>query len=144
MLNSRDNHYTTEPATNDNPTLVVLSPISHTSDPQTNTASPVALRRQFNIPEKQYFQMCLLALCVDEDWPAIEDLVTTKGFMGIGKKKKSPIGFERIVKTIARKSLKPPIQVSGSTCCVKDTGDVIVLCHISHYYPVRVCMHEAS
>ncbi len=57
--------------------------------------------------------MYLLALCVDEDWRSIEDLVTTKGFMGMGKKKKSPIGFERIVKTIARKSLKPPIQVSA-------------------------------
>ncbi len=57
--------------------------------------------------------MYLLALCIDEDWGALEDLVTTKGFMGMGKKKKkSPIGFERIVKTIARKSLKPPAHVS--------------------------------
>jgi len=78
---------------------------------QTNTASPVALRRQFNIAEKQYFQMYLVALCIDEDWEALDAIVTTKGFMGISKKKKSPVGFERIVKTIARKSLKHPAEV---------------------------------
>ncbi len=97
--------------------------------PQTNTASPVALRRQFNIPEKQYFQMYLLALCVDEDWRSIENLVTTKGFMGMGKKKKSPIGFERIVKTIARKSLKPPIQVSAWLRMIIVKGGLLGKCH---------------
>ncbi len=85
---------------------------------QNNTGSPVYIRRLFNISEKQYFQMYLLALCIDEDWDALDSLVTTKGFMGVGKKKKSPIGFERIVKTIARKTHNPPPQVSGCYSCM--------------------------
>ena len=55
--------------------------------------------------------MCLVALCIDEEWGEIETLVTTKGFMGMGRKKKSPIGFERVVKTLAKQNIKAPNDV---------------------------------
>jgi hypothetical protein len=83
------------------------------------------LRTAFNIPEKQYHHACLLALCQDKAWREVEELLTSKGLFGFGKKKKSPVGFERVVKLLAgekardwqrtpgRKEYKAPESVSG-------------------------------
>ena len=59
------------------------------------------MRNEFNIPEKQYHHTCLLAMCQDQAWGEVEELLTTKGLFGFGKKKKSPVGFERVVKLLA-------------------------------------------
>ena len=46
--------------------------------------------------------MDLLALALRRDWKGIEKILTTKGVLGIGKKKKSPIGFERVVRLLGQ------------------------------------------
>ena len=75
--------------------------MTYTFPPQNHTGNPEDLRTAFNISEKQYHHTCLLALCQDQSWDEVEQLLTTKGFLGFGKKKKSPVGFERVVKLLA-------------------------------------------
>lgn len=55
--------------------------------------------------------MDLLALALRKDWKGIERLVTTKGVLGIGKKKKSPIGFERVVRLLGQDRYRAPKDV---------------------------------
>jgi hypothetical protein len=85
----------------------------HFTSPPTHTCNPEALREMFKISEKQYFQVCLLAFTLRQNWTAIENLLTTKGVFGIGKKKKSPIGFERVVRTLGNPKLsrRPPPEI---------------------------------
>lgn len=78
---------------------------------QRSTGNPEELRRLFNIPEKQYFQMDLLALALNKDWRSMSTLLTTKGVLGFGKKKKSPIGFERVVRLLGQDKYKTPEKV---------------------------------
>ena len=40
-------------------------------------------------------------MCQNQAWDEVEQLLTTKGMFGFGKKKKSPVGFERVVKLLA-------------------------------------------
>lgn len=92
---------------------------------QGRTGNPEDLRTAFNVPEKQYHHACLLALCQDQAWREVEELLTSKGLFGFGKKKKSPVGFERVVKLLAgekardwqrtpgRKEYKAPDHVSA-------------------------------
>ena len=63
-------------------------------------------------------------MCQEQAWDDVEQLLTTKGLFGFGKKKKSPVGFERVVKLLAgekardwlrtpdRKEYKAPERVS--------------------------------
>ena len=62
--------------------------------------------------------MDLLALALRRDWKAIDGLVTTKGVLGIGKKKKSPIGFERIIRLLGQGRYRAPDNVSFTSAIV--------------------------
>lgn len=79
---------------------------------QRSTGNPEELRKLFNIPERQYFQMELLALALRRDWSAIGAMLTTKGVLGFGKKKKCPIGFERVVRLLGQERYRAPDLVS--------------------------------
>lgn len=74
----------------------------HWNEPENRTCSPEGLKKLFQISDKQYFQMSLLALAINRKWSEIEALLTTKSVLR--KKKKSPIGFERVVKTLAKRA----------------------------------------
>lgn len=52
--------------------------------------------------------MELLALALRRDWSAIGSMLTTKGVLGFGKKKKSPIGFERVVRLLGQDRYRAP------------------------------------
>jgi len=45
---------------------------------QNRPASPEGLRKSFNISEKQFFQVALFTLCLQQDWSALDTLLTTK------------------------------------------------------------------
>ena len=79
---------------------------------QRSTGNPEELRKHFNIPERQHFQMELLALALHRDWAAIGAMLTSKGVLGFGKKKKSPIGFERVVRLLGQERYRAPEAVS--------------------------------
>ena len=79
---------------------------------QRSTGYPEELRKLFNISERQYFQMDLLALALHRDWRGIEGMVMSKGVLGFGKKKKSPIGFERVVRMLGQEKYRTPDNVS--------------------------------
>ena len=79
---------------------------------QHSIASPEELRKLFNIPERQYFQMDLLALALHRDWQGIGSMLTSKGLLGFGKKKKSPIGFERVIRLLGQDRYRAPDFVS--------------------------------
>ena len=78
---------------------------------QKQTGNPEELRRVFHISERQYFQMDILALALHRDWKTIEGLLTTKGLLGIGKKKKSPISFDRVVRILSQEQYRAPNNV---------------------------------
>ena len=46
--------------------------------PQSRPGSPEGLKKAFNISEKQFFQVCLMALSLAQDWKSVDELVTTK------------------------------------------------------------------
>ena len=80
---------------------------------QTRTANPESFKKLFSVSEKQYFQVYLLALCITQNWSGVDMLVTSKGVFGFGKKKKkSPIGFERVVKLLGSDKYRAPDNVS--------------------------------
>lgn len=81
---------------------------------QRSTGNPEELRKLFNVPERQYFQMELLALALRRDWSAIGAMLTSKGVLGFGKKKKSPIGFERVVRLLGQERYRAPEIVSAT------------------------------
>lgn len=72
-----------------------------------NTGNPEDLRKMFNISERQYFQMDLLALALNRDWKGIGSMLTSKGLLGF-KRKKSPIGFERVVRLLGQERYRAP------------------------------------
>ena len=80
---------------------------------QGQTGNPEDLRTAFNIPEKQYHHACLLALCQDQAWREVEELLTSKGLFGFGKKKRSPVGFERVVKLLAGEKARDWLRTPG-------------------------------
>ena len=45
---------------------------------QNRPASPEGLRKSFNISEKQFFQVALFSLCLQQKWSALDTLLTTK------------------------------------------------------------------
>ena len=70
-------------------------------------------------------------MCQIQAWGEVEQLLTAKGVFGFGKKKKSLVGFERVVKLLAgekardwkrtpgRKEYRAPETVSVCVCvCV--------------------------
>ena len=59
--------------------------------------------------------MDVLALALRKDWKGVNALLTSKGVMGFGKKKKSPIGFERVVRLLGQKRFRAPDSVSQLT-----------------------------
>lgn len=59
--------------------------------------------------------MDLLALALHRDWKAIGSLLTAKGVLGFGKKKKSPIGFERVVRLLGQERYRAPEHVGPPT-----------------------------
>lgn len=73
-----------------------------------STGNPEELRKLFNIPERQYFQMDLLALALNRDWKGVGSMLTSKGLLGFGKKKKSPIGFERVIRLLGQERYRAP------------------------------------
>ena len=58
--------------------------------------------------------MELLALALHRDWSGIGQMLTSKGVLGFGKKKKSPIGFERVVRLLGQERYRAPELVSGT------------------------------
>ena len=56
--------------------------------------------------------MDLLALARKRDWEGVDSILTTKGVLGFSKKKKSPIGFERVVRLLGQDRFKAPERAS--------------------------------
>lgn len=62
--------------------------------------------------------MDLLALALHRDWKGIGAMLTTKGVLGFGKKKKSPIGFERVVRMLGQDRYRTPEYASPTNFTV--------------------------
>ena len=57
--------------------------------------------------------MDLLALALNRDWKEVGSMLTSKGLLGFGKKKKSPIGFERVIRLLGQERYRAPDFVSS-------------------------------
>ncbi|KAL8586877.1 hypothetical protein ACOMHN_050982 [Nucella lapillus] len=63
---------------------------------ENSLASPLAVKKRHDIPERQYLWTALSARAKARGWTDIEQLLTAKGWFG-GKKMKAAIGFDKVV-----------------------------------------------
>lgn len=82
----------------------------HYEEPDNLLASPAALRKQYQLTEKQYIWTAIRARARLRQWLDIEHLLTTKSFFG-GTKLKSVIGFDKVAE-IVHKAEAPPEVIS--------------------------------
>lgn len=72
----------------------------HYSEPETSFSSPLAVKNEFKITEKQYLYTALRARSKAKDWDSIEALFTAKNWRGKAKFK-APMKFEKVVEVLA-------------------------------------------
>ncbi|XP_076463825.1 spermatogenesis-defective protein 39 homolog isoform X2 [Babylonia areolata] len=66
---------------------------------ENNFASPLAIKKRHDVPERQYIWTALSARAKARGWTDIEQLLTAKGWFG-GKKMKAAIGFDKVVEIL--------------------------------------------
>lgn len=71
----------------------------HYEEPENLLSSPAALRKQYQLTEKQYVWTAIRARARLRQWTDIEQLLTTKSFFG-GTKLKSVIGFDKVAEIV--------------------------------------------
>ncbi|KAK7487131.1 hypothetical protein BaRGS_00021626 [Batillaria attramentaria] len=80
----------------------------HYHQPENNFASPLALKKNYELPERQYVWTALSARAKARGWTDIELLLTSKGWFG-GKKMKAAIGFDKVVEILYKFQAPPDI-----------------------------------
>ncbi|TNN28472.1 Spermatogenesis-defective protein 39 [Liparis tanakae] len=80
----------------------------HYTEPEGTFSSPLNIRQTFKISEKQYFVTALAARAKLKAWPDVDALFTSRNWLGFTRKK-SPLGFQRVVDILQKNSA--PTQV---------------------------------
>ncbi|XP_053345506.1 spermatogenesis-defective protein 39 homolog [Clarias gariepinus] len=80
----------------------------HYGEPEGTFSSPANIRKTFRISEKQYILTALGARAKLKSWFDVDSLFNTKTWLGYTKKR-SPIGFHRVVDILHKNSA--PVQV---------------------------------
>uniref|UniRef100_A0A8C5GY89 Spermatogenesis-defective protein 39 homolog n=1 Tax=Gouania willdenowi TaxID=441366 RepID=A0A8C5GY89_GOUWI len=75
----------------------------HYTEPQENYSSPLNIRNTFRVSEKQFFITALAARSKLGAWLDVDTMFTNRKWFGFTKKK-SPIGFHRVVDILHRSS----------------------------------------
>ncbi|GFO11147.1 spermatogenesis-defective protein 39 homolog [Plakobranchus ocellatus] len=75
---------------------------------ENSLASPAALRKKYQISDKQFTRTAIGARAKLRQWKDIEAILTTKGWFG-GTKLKAPIGFDKIVGILHKNGAPPDI-----------------------------------
>lgn len=81
----------------------------HYGLPENNLASPMALKKTFNLSDKQFLWVALSAQSRLGHWRNLEDLFISKSWFG-NPKMKSPIGFDRVVDVLFRTGAPPEVK----------------------------------
>ncbi|XP_036398415.1 spermatogenesis-defective protein 39 homolog [Megalops cyprinoides] len=89
-------------------TTLYYSCFYHYGEPEGTFSSPANIRQTFKIAEKQYFLTALGARAKLKAWFDVDSLFTTKNWLGYTKKR-SPIGFHRVVDILQKNNA--PVQV---------------------------------
>ncbi|CAB1343071.1 unnamed protein product [Coregonus sp. 'balchen'] len=92
----------------DHYTLLERQIIIEANDKQGTYSSPANIRKTFRISDKQFLLTCLGARAKLKAWFDVDALFTTKNWLGYTKKR-SPIGFHRIVDILQKNNA--PVQV---------------------------------
>lgn len=91
----------------------------HYSDSEGTFSSPANIRQTFKISEKQYFVTALGARAKLRAWPDVDALFTSRNWLGFTRKK-SPLGFQRVV-DILQKNSAPTLVLQEYVGLVDDT-----------------------
>uniref|UniRef100_A0A3B3RUU7 Spermatogenesis-defective protein 39 homolog n=1 Tax=Paramormyrops kingsleyae TaxID=1676925 RepID=A0A3B3RUU7_9TELE len=106
-------------------TTLYYSCFYHYGEPEGTFSSPANIRSTFKISEKQYFLTVLGARAKLKEWFDVDRLFTAKNWFGYTKKK-SPIGFHRVVDILQKNNA--PVQVLQEyVSLVEDTEQKISL-----------------
>lgn len=97
----------------------------HYSEPETSFSSPLAVKNEFKITEKQYLYTALRARSKAKDWDSIEALFTAKNWRGKAKFK-APMKFEKVVEVLAGINA-PPHVLDKYVRLVEDTDSRLQL-----------------
>ncbi|KAG5857679.1 spermatogenesis-defective protein 39 homolog [Anguilla anguilla] len=89
-------------------TTLYYSCFYHYGESEGTYSSPANIRQTFKISEKQYFLTALGARAKLKAWFDVDSLFTTKNWLGYTKKR-SPIGFHRVVDILQKNNA--PVQV---------------------------------
>jgi len=77
----------------------------HPTADKNKHSSPFTIRKIFNVSDKRYTWLALIARAKVKDWEFLKQLVDSKaslGLKGISNKKKTPIGFEPFLQIISQ------------------------------------------
>ncbi|XP_019627331.1 PREDICTED: spermatogenesis-defective protein 39 homolog [Branchiostoma belcheri] len=80
----------------------------HYNESDSSLSSPLSIKRDFQISDKQYTWSTLNALAKLHRWKEIEALLTSKNWFG-GTKMKACIGFEKVVDILSKQ--KAPVDI---------------------------------
>ncbi|ELU16345.1 hypothetical protein CAPTEDRAFT_221115 [Capitella teleta] len=101
-------------------TTLFYSCLYHFKLPENCLASPIAIRKEHRLTEKQYSWTVLQARAKLKQWQDIEALFQTKGWLG-GTKMKAAIGFDRVVPALQR--LGAPRNILNKYCKLIEPAD---------------------
>ncbi|XP_029282190.1 spermatogenesis-defective protein 39 homolog isoform X2 [Cottoperca gobio] len=88
----------------------------HYSDAEGTYSSPLNVRQTFKISEKQYFVTALAARAKLKAWSDVDALFTSRNWLGFTRKK-SPLGFQRVVDILQKNSAPTQVCYLIDRCC---------------------------
>uniref|UniRef100_A0AAY4DGZ8 Spermatogenesis-defective protein 39 homolog n=1 Tax=Denticeps clupeoides TaxID=299321 RepID=A0AAY4DGZ8_9TELE len=104
-------------------TTLYYSCFYHYGESEGTFSSPANIRKTFRISEKQYFLTALGARAKLKQWSDVDRLCNTTNWLGYTKKK-SPIGFQRVVEILHKNGA--PLQVLQDYMSLVDNTEVRV------------------
>ncbi|XP_068454886.1 spermatogenesis-defective protein 39 homolog isoform X2 [Clinocottus analis] len=93
----------------------------HYTEPEGTFSSPLNVRQTFKISEKQFFVTALAARAKLKAWPDVDALFTSRNWLGFTRKK-SPLGFQRVVDILQKNSA--PTQVLQDYVALVDDAEL--------------------
>ncbi|KAL2082254.1 hypothetical protein ACEWY4_022072 [Coilia grayii] len=102
-------------------TTLYYSCFYHYGESEGTYSSPANIRKTFKISEKQYILTALGARAKLKSWFDVDSLFNSKNWLGYTKKR-SPIGFHRVVDILHKNSA--PVQVLQEYLCLVDDTEL--------------------
>ncbi|XP_035689373.1 spermatogenesis-defective protein 39 homolog isoform X2 [Branchiostoma floridae] len=97
----------------------------HYNESDSSLSSPLSIKRDFQMSDKQYTWSALNALAKLHRWKEIEALLTSKNWFG-GTKMKACIGFEKVVEILSKQ--KAPVDIlSKYLAYIEDPNERLAL-----------------